>query len=158
MQPIEQSYKNKSYILDNGLSRGYSHMSDIWERDTQQGGLFTYRNLEQGIKSPRYLWKIYFTGIGTIFRFHPRLFSTKLECETTPLVGSERVIVLLSGTGLHTDSSLLKMTWTAEINALGTRFCVNTTLIFILYFKNSYCGLRWTQQTCLLIIHYYGSL
>ena len=84
-------------------------MSDIWERDTQQGGLFTYRNLEQGIKSPRYLWKIYFTGIGTIFRFHPPLFSIKLECETTPLVVSERVIVLLSGTGLHTDSSLLKM-------------------------------------------------
>ena len=52
MQPIEQSYKNKSYILDNGLSRGYSHMSDIWERDAQRGGLFTYRNLEQGIKSP----------------------------------------------------------------------------------------------------------
>ena len=52
MQAIEQSYKDKSFILDNGLSRGYSHMSDIWERDAQQGGLFTYRNLEQGIKSP----------------------------------------------------------------------------------------------------------
>ena len=46
--------------------------------------------------------------MGTIFRFHPRLFSTKLECETTPLVLTELVIVLLSGTGLQTDSSLFK--------------------------------------------------
>ena len=34
------------------LSRGYSYMRDIWERDAQQGGLFAYRSLEQGIKSP----------------------------------------------------------------------------------------------------------
>ena len=164
MQPIEQSYKNKSYILDNGLSRGYSHMSDIWERDTQQGGLFTYRNLA-GTG-----YKITSLSLEDIFYWNRDHFSL-----SSPIIFDQAWVRNHSPRRLWAGHSLIVWNRVAhgfisfedDMNCgnqrpgdevLRTRFCVNTTLIFILYFKNSCCGLRWTQQTRLLIIHYYGSL
>ena len=84
MQAIEQSYKNKSFILDNGLSRGYSHMSDIWERDAQRGGLFTYRNLEQGIKSPVISGRYILLEWGPFFAFIPDYFRPSLSVKPLP--------------------------------------------------------------------------
>ena len=59
-------------------------MRDIWERDAQQGELFAYRSLEQGMKSPVISGRYILLEYGRFFAFIPDYFRPSLSAKPLP--------------------------------------------------------------------------